>query len=171
MRTLTYLSTVAVCLALLLGGCGYKLRGFGELPTAMAVTYIDSGRPQNARPSRLAAALRSALRANGIVVTEDPDAAGATLKILSENLRRRTVSASAGDEVREWTLRYDVDFAVTQADGTQLLPRESTSVVRDIIYSETQVLGRESGEEQAIQEMRFDLASAIIRRLQLVARS
>jgi LPS-assembly lipoprotein len=155
-----------ILLVLTLNSCGFKLRGQFELPAAMAFTYIDSRRPPNTPPTALAAALTSALRVNGVVVTDKPEDAGARLLILNENYQRRTIASGKSGEVRQYDLEYNVNFMVTLKDGKTLVPEQNVSVLRDILYDETQILGRVEGEELTRQEMIRDVASAIMRRLQ-----
>jgi LPS-assembly lipoprotein len=158
-----------ILVALTLNNCGFKLRGQFELPAAMTFTYIDSRRPANTAPSALAAILARALRVNGVVVTDKPEEAGARLLVLNEDYRRRAIAAGGAGEVRQYDLNYNVVFMVALKDGKTLVPEQNVLISRDILYDETQVLGRVEGEELARQEMVRDAADAIMRRLQAVA--
>lgn len=149
-------------LASLLVGCGFHLRGQAQLPPAMAVTYIKTENPH----SSLTRALRSALEASGVEVTTEPEAATATIEILNEVLRRRTLAVGLRGEERDYELRYEVRYAVSLADGSQPILEGTIDTSRNLLYAETDVLGRAEGEEMAIRDMSSDLAWSIIRRLQ-----
>ena len=149
-------------LALLLTGCGFHLRGQAQLPPAMAVTYINSEDPR----SPFTRALRDALEANRAEVTTEPEVATATIEILSEELRRRTLAVGPRGEERDYELRYEVTYALSQADGEQPILKDTISASRNLLYDEANVLGRAEGEQMMIRDMSIDLAWFIIRRLQ-----
>lgn len=156
--------TAAVVALLWLAGCGFQLRGKMDTPPDLTV-YIQSNRPPNAPPSELRRTLELILETNGAQVTDDPAKATATVKLLDEDLRRRTIATGPGGEVREYELRYTVDYAVSRADGSQAVPRSTAIVFRDLLYSETEVLGRAAGEEIVVRDMVSDVAYSILRRL------
>ena len=166
MRSTTFYRLLFCCwLVSLVAGCGFHLRGQADLPSDLSVHIRDSTAPGQP-PSRLRRELERILETNGATVTGDPEAADAILKILREDLRRRTIATGPEGEVREYELRYTVDFAVTRADGQEYLPKDTISVARDLLYSEARILGRAAGEEITIRSMISDLAYSILRRLQ-----
>ena len=154
--------------ALLLGSCGFHLRGQADLPPAMAVTAIVDNQPPNAPPGDLALALGRALEANGIDLTDDPDEATAVIRILYDNLNRRTLATGPRGEIREYNLRYQVGYSVITAGGDKLIPKDEIVASRDLLYAETRVLGREAGEDIALSDMVGDVAYTILRRLQVL---
>jgi outer membrane lipopolysaccharide assembly protein LptE/RlpB len=109
---------------------------------------------------------------NGIQVTADPKEATATLQILRETIRRRTLAASShvteSASLREYTFSYDVDYQVTLTDGKKLIPQETLSTSRNLFTDESKVLGKTAGEEILIKDMVSDVARSIILRLQAV---
>ncbi len=147
-------------LALLMSGCGFHLRGAVEYPPAMKQTYIDG----NAN-SAVVRDLRLNLEASGAHVVESPQAAGATLHMLSERFDRRVLSVSSQAQVSEYELIYYVQFSVTRADGVQLLAPQEIKVVREYRYDPNQVLGSSSEETLLQQEMQRDVSQLILRRL------
>ncbi len=147
-------------LALSMSGCGFHLRGAVEYPPAMKQTYIDG----NAN-SAVVRDLRLNLEASGAHVVESPQAAGATLHMLSERFDRRVLSVSSQAQVSEYELIYYVQFSVTRADGVQLLAPQEVKVVRDYRYDPNQVLGSSSEETLLQQEMQRDVSQLILRRL------
>lgn len=162
-----------VLLALLLAalaGCGFHLRGQADLPPAMAATYIDIPQAPGSPPSNLKPVLRRILEANGITVTDAPETATARLEVLAENARSRTIATDERGNVRETTLVYEVLYQVRTADGGELIPPDQVRLTRDILYPETEVLGRFEGEQLALRDMLDDAAYAIVRRIQALSR-
>jgi LPS-assembly lipoprotein len=162
-------------LLVLLGGCGFKLRGQAQLPPELAVTYLKAYRPPGAQPGDLPAALERSLVANGVKVTAEPQSATATLEILQEAVRSRALAAgsresTAKGEIREYALQFDVTYQVTLADGKKLIPPQTLSASRNMLYDESKVLGRAAGEEILIRDMVNDIARSIILRLQAAVR-
>lgn len=148
-------------------GCGFKLRGEFKLPPNMSVIYIKSQHPVGVPPGSVARSLEQrAAQATRITLTSDPKKADLIVEILQESLRRRTIASGPEGEQREYTLFYDVNYRAIRSDGTVLVPLETLSVSRDMLYNEAQVLGRNEGEAIAIRDMVSDLTSSIIRRLQ-----
>ena len=146
--------------ALALSGCGFHLRGAAQLPPSMQQTYIDGS-----FTSAIVRDLRLNLEASGTDVVDSPQAAGATLHILTENYERRVLSVRSNAQVSEYELIYTVRFSVVRADGVQLLEAQTVSVSRDYRYDPNQVLGASSEESLLQQEMQRDVSQLILRRL------
>ena len=155
---------LAAWLILIVSGCGFHLRGQADLPRDLTV-QIQGKDVEGMPPSQLRRILKLILEANDVTLVDVPGAADATLKILNEDLRRRTLANGPNGEVREYELRYSVDYLISMADGTHLIPRSNLTVYRDLLYSEADVLGRAEGEEIVIREMLSDVAYSILRRM------
>ena len=164
------ISFPAILLTLLLTGCGFQLRGQASLPPEMRVTYVQT--PSSLTPpGSVSRQLPLALASNGVTLTRDPAQATATITILRETSGRRTVAADRFDIRRQYFLAYDVAYRVTLANGQVLIPEESMSASRTLLFDENRVLGFESAQEALIQSMAEDLAWQIVRRLQAAAGS
>jgi LPS-assembly lipoprotein len=155
----------------MLAGCGFALRGQAQLPPAMAKTYIRDVRPVGAPPSALTGTLRQLLEASGVEVTHDPQAATAILEIFNEGTRRRTLAAGPEGNFREYTFTYSVNYRATTAAKKTVLSDGNITTFRDVIYAESDVLGRQEGEQIALREMQTDAAQAIVRRLEVANQS
>ncbi|TVR62205.1 MAG: hypothetical protein EA420_10235 [Candidatus Competibacteraceae bacterium] len=154
--------------ALLLAGCGFHLRGQASLPPAMSVTYVQSQTGVGMPPGVLSRRLQQALRSSGVTVTQDPSQATAILTILGEGSGRRVMAADRFDVKRQYALVYNAAFQVTLPDGQVLLPAESISANRSLLFDENRILGFEAATESLEDNMADDLAWQIIRRLQAV---
>ncbi len=165
MRTL-----LLVILVVTLGGCGFHLRGRAQLPPAMAVTYIAYPQAPGTQPSPLVPVLARILRANGVKIATNPKAARATLDIIGDGSRRRTLATDQSGNVRETELIYEVTYRVNLPDGSIIVPSDKIRISRNIVYPETQVLGRFEGEQMTLREMINDAAYSIVRRIQALSR-
>ncbi len=164
------ISWSGILLTLLLTGCGFQLRGQASLPPEMRVTYVQT--PSGLTPpGSLSRQLPLALASNGVMITRDPTQATATITILRETSGRRTVAADRFDIKRQYFLAYDVAYRVTLANGQTLIPDESMSASRTLLFDENRVLSFEWAQESLIEGMAEDLAWQIIRRLQTAAGS
>lgn len=160
----------ATLLLLLLTGCGFQLRGQATLPEAMRITYVQV--PSGLGPPGLVSRqLPGALTDSGVTVTRDPRAATATITIVREDDGRRIVAADRFDIKRQYLLAYSVVYRVTLANGQVLIPDESMSANRTLLFDENRVLGFETAQEYLLESMAEDLTWQILRRLQAIAGS
>lgn len=160
---------IALLFLVLLDGCGFHLRGQATLPPEMAVTYIQATTANNRQPSPLIATLRRTLTANGVQITDSPETATAHLVILDENNRRRTLATGEAGAIREYSLEYLVEFLVKRPQGEVLISRQQVNATGNILYDETQVLGRIAGEQITLRELINDAAASILRRIQALS--
>jgi len=153
---------------LLLAGCGFQLRGQADLPPELAVVYIQSIQGIGMPPGVLSRRLQTVLIGNGVRVVRDPAQATATITILNEGSGRRAVAADRFNVKREYFLAYNAAYQVTLVNGKTLIPAETITANRNLLFDENRVLGFEAAQESLIDSMADDLAWQIIRRLQAV---
>lgn len=141
------------------GGCGYQLRGAASLPPDLDAVHV-------AGPRDIGAALTLLLDSGGIQVQSTRDSAKAVLRLSGERFDRRVLSvdSNTGKE-REFELAYQVAFEVTGADGEELLPKQTVSLVRDYVFDPDAVLGKSREQNVLRAEMRRDAAARIVRRI------
>lgn len=152
-------------LAALLASCGFALRGQAQLPQAMAQTAIAAPAGSQALVNELTALLRG----NGIsVVDEAPEAA--TLKINVNQIQREVQSVGATARVREFALRYTVQFELLHGDGRTVLMPQSLVMERDYTFDQGEVLGAASEEEYLREELTRDMARRILETIELAGR-
>ena len=163
-----------VLITLLLGGCGFHLRGSVTLPPVMAVTYIQDSRPA----TRISSKLKYALRKLDITVTDqivsplpDSSAATAILVLSNERFNQRLLSSGSSTLVKEFQLNYSISFELKDPDGKTLLARQTVHTSREQTFNETQVLAKSSEQETLQREMMADAIRQILRRLQAVTQS
>jgi LPS-assembly lipoprotein len=144
---------------LLLASCGFHLRGKADLP--FDSMYIV-GSPGFTTP--LARAVRSGSKTR---VTENSKEADVTLQILSETRERSILSLSSAGRVLELQLRYRVNFRLTDKAGKELIAPDQILLKRDLLYSDSDVLGKEQEEALLYRDMQSDAVNQVVRRLQV----
>ena len=150
----------------LLNACGFHLEGLGTLPSAMAMTYLES----NKSYTDFYSSMRNALRARGSSVVDSPMEAGAVLKILDDSTGQRVLSVSARNTPREYEVFYSITFSLEVGDQSLILP-ESLVLTRSYTYDETGVLGKSAEESDLRRALADDLARQVLRRIQARAPS
>ena len=147
--------------ALLLSACGFHLRGEVELPPVMEATYIESKNPYTG----MARALRDELAAAGAQVVESEQAASAVLHIIREISENRILSVGSTGKASEYELFNEVVFSLTDAEEKVLIKPQSLRMTRDLVFDETELLGKISEAEGIHKQMRRNLARQIIIRI------
>ena len=165
-RNVVLALAVAIATAMA-GGCGYQLRGTASLPPELGAMHVTG-------PDDIRAAVVRMLDGAGIPVepTGDPgdgqadDSAGAVLHLDDERLDRRILSVNP-DTVREseFELAYHVTFRVTDAQGEELVAKQTVSLLRDYVFDARAVLAKSREQEVLYAEMRRDAAARIVDRI------
>jgi LPS-assembly lipoprotein len=163
-RTATFAAACA-----LLAACGFHLRDSLLLPAGLDKVQVASSNPDGPLEQQLGQALHRAGAA--IVAQGSPEAAGAaTLHIASEQLGDTPISVDQFGRSQEFTLRYAVVFDLRRADGSDLVPQQAIELSRDYISVPTNSAGTEGERDILLREMRRDMVSSILRRIDAVSR-
>jgi LPS-assembly lipoprotein len=165
--------------ASLLAGCGFQLR---EAPQFAFDTIVINA----AQTSPLAAELRKAFQQDGKVRVVTGTLAPATapsvaasapvappvvvpgqviFDLLQEQREKVVVGLNASGQVREYQLRTRVRFRLRTPLSRELIPDTELLQQRDISFSETAVLAKESEEVLLYRDMQADLIQQLMRRL------
>jgi LPS-assembly lipoprotein len=151
-------AALAGVMAALLSACGFHLRGQAELP--FETLYIPGASPLAVELKRNVAAASKAR------LVDSPGEAQAVLGFTEEVREKIILSFSAAGRVSEYQLRYRVGFRVTDAKGAQVyLPTSEIQLMRDMAYSDAQVLAKEAEEALLYRDMQRDMVQQIMRRL------
>jgi len=148
--------------ALLLGGCGFQLRGEARLPAALDQTALLV--PDDTSP--FVRELQLMLRANGVELSDQPGEGRASLRVFSERMRRETLTISGDARVREYVLIFEVDFSLTDPDGEVMIDRETQRLTRDYSFDEQEILAATREEEFLRDNLRKAMAARLLRRLE-----
>lgn len=153
----------ALLVLALLQGCGWHLRGDLDLPPSISPLFIQG----LARYDKLRMELGSSLTSSGVEVAEQPNKAGAILRILNRSTNKRVLSViGTTGKVAEYELQEALEFDMLDADGQELFPKQRVEVIRTYINREEEVLGKRREEETMRKEMRRDLVSRVLTHMQ-----
>ena len=146
--------------AFLLAACGFQLRGQANLP--FHTLYV-----QAPVLSPFALQLKRAVQAGSSTrISDRADQAEAVLQILLELQEKEILSIGAGGRVREFQLRYRVQFRLTDEKNHEHIPFTEIVLKRDYSFNDDAVLSKESEEALLYRDMRTDAVFQLVRRLQ-----
>lgn len=145
--------------ALVLSGCGFRLRG----PQALDFATLHINTPPE---SELGARLRRLVATSGTTrVVEEAERADARLQILANSRGREILSLTGAGKVREYQLVQTLRFQLLDKSGTALIAPTSLSARREYTFDDSQVLGKEQEEALLYRDMQNDLVQQMMRRL------
>ena len=159
--------SIVVLAAAALAGCGFHLRQEAQLPPALQHVHVavaDAFGP-------LARDLPLALRRSGAKVEENATAGAAELRIPVATFNIDTLSVGATARVREYTIRYHVEFEAVDAGNQTVIPKQVIELSRDYSFDETQALGIAAQEDEFKKDLERDMVAAIMRRIEAVGRT
>ena len=151
--------------ALLLGACGFQLRGAPELAFASLFVNTTETSPLGNELKRKLASLGTLQVLSAPAV---PASAEAVLDILSDLREKTVVGVNATGQVREFQLRVRVHFRLRTPQGKELIPATELLQQRDISFNESAVLAKEAEEGLMYRDMQSDLVQQLMRRLAAV---
>lgn len=146
-------------LTLLLGACGFHLRGQAEMP--FKSLYIDTTGPK----TPLITELRRDLESNQVKLVATADQADVVLQIVSEISDKQILTLNTSGRVTEYRLNYRISLRAYDHKQQEWIPAEEMTLRRDYSYDDTLVLAKESEENLLSQSMRLEMAQQILRRL------
>lgn len=146
---------------LILAGCGFHLKGYQQATPNLNGLFVENAENRQS----LAGVLQRDLRASGVALAADAAAAKNRLS-LTEAFKYRVLSVDENGKALEYELRLKSDFSVVDREGKAALPDQHLELVRELIYSGTDELGRRNEAKLVRGDMRIDMADQIVRRLQ-----
>ena len=148
-----------------LSGCGFRLRKAPNYP--FRTLYI--GLPE---ASVFGQELKRNISVSGRVeVINDPkqvERADVIFDLLQELQEKVILSRTSAGAVREFQLRFRIRFKLRTRDGIEVIPDTELVQERDISFSETAALSKETEEGLLYRDMRSDLVQQVLRRLAVV---
>ena len=149
---------LALALALLLAGCGFRLRGTAEVP--FETLYVPGA------TSGIALDLKRNIQAGTKArVVDDPSKADAVLQFTEETRQKEILSLTGTGRVREFQLRYRVAFRVHDGKGAEYVPPNTIQLTRDVTFNDAEILAKEQEEQLLFRDMQIDMVQQILRRL------
>lgn len=152
-----------LALALLLGSCGFQLRGAQNSVSSQydSMRLVTSGSDEP-----FYSALKQGLQDSGVVISDD---ALSSLEIINSRNDKRTASYSSRGKSAEYELLKEVTFSFRH-DGKELIAPMLLKARRSYLYRETAAVGKAEEEVLLKQEMDQDLAQRILLALQRTVR-
>jgi len=156
--------TLALALALLLGACGFQLRGTADLP--FKTIYM----PPATQPGVALDLKRNIQAGTRTTVVDDPKSAEAVLEFTQESRDKTILSLAANGRVKEFELNYRVSFRVHDNKGGEFLPSNTILLKRAVTFNDTDILAKETEDREIYRSMEFDMVQQIMRRLEAAQR-
>ncbi len=151
-----------VIAAVLLSGCGFHLRNALSLPANLGPVRVLASDQYSALAENLADGLR---RAGAQAAPTDATEGVATLQVLSEQWADTPISHDQFGRAQEFSLRYAVVFTLRRADDSVAVPQQAVELARDYLAPAVDSIGKTSERELLVRELRRDMATAILRRV------
>jgi LPS-assembly lipoprotein len=143
----------------LLAGCGFQLRGTADLPfDKLYMAPVST-------PGVALDLKRNIQSGTRTAVVDDMKTADAVLEFAREAREKLILSLASTGRVREFQLRYTVDFRVHDGKGGEFVPMSTVALVRDITYNDSDVLSKDAEELLIYRDMQYDMVQQIMRRL------
>jgi len=152
----------AVLATALLSGCGFHLRNALSLPANLGPVRVLAGDPYSALAQNLAEGLK---RAGATAAPADATTGVATLQVISEQWADTPISSDQFGRAQEFALRYAVVFTLRRGDDSVVVPQQAVELSRDYLAPAVDSIGRASERELLVRELRRDMATAILRRV------
>jgi LPS-assembly lipoprotein len=152
---------LAVIGALLLGGCGFQLRGKASLPPEMDHTQMIV----NDEYSTLARRVRIMLERNGVQFV-GAEQATAILEIPQNQVVTEVLTIADNARAREYRVTYTVRFRLTDAEGRDLIGWQTLRQSREISFDEQQILASAREQEYLRDELAETMAQLLVARLE-----
>lgn len=153
MRTLLLLTV------LLLGACGFHLRGQAGMP--FNTLYLNA--PNANTP--FIVELRRNLEAKRVKLVDTAQQADVVLNIVSEAPEKQILTLGGSGRVNEFQLRYRVSLRAYDLKEHDWIPAEEMMLRRDYTYDDTKIFAKEQEEALLYQSMISDMVQQIVRRL------
>ena len=158
-------TALGVGAATCLGACGFELRRAPDFAFRTLFCTLPDNLPLWAR-------LRRNLEASGkvevITDVREVERAQVLFEQLAEAREKVIVGRTASGAVREFQLRLRYRFRLRSRGGKELIPDTEIVLYRDINFSETGALSKESEEQLLYRDMEADLVQQLLRRFAAV---
>lgn len=149
---------LVAALLLSIAACGFQLRGSAQLP--FETIYVPNA------TAGIALDLKRTIQAGTSTrVLDSPKDAQAVLEFTQEAREKEILSLTGAGRVREFNLHYRVRYRVHDGKGRQYIPPTTLAQVRNIFFSDSVILAKESEEQLLYRDMQNDMVQQIMRQL------
>ncbi|MDO9403046.1 MAG: LPS assembly lipoprotein LptE [Polaromonas sp.] len=165
MQRRSLLTLAAAGAVLALTGCGFELRKAPNFAFGSLFSPLGENSPVGVELKRL---LQYGDRVRVITDPRQINTADVILDVLGDKRERVVVGLNASGQVREFQLRLTFRFKLRTPQGKELIPDTEVVQQRDLSYSESAALAKESEEALLYRDMERDIVQQISRRLAAV---
>lgn len=145
-----------------LPGCGFALRQPPNFDFKTLYTNFSAGSSLGNQFKRTMA------NSSDVRVITNPaliNEAEVLLDVLTDQRQKVVVGVTASGQVREFQLRLLFKFKLRRPDGLELIPPTEIPQRRDLTFSETQALAKETEEMLLFRDMEAEVSQQLLRRL------
>lgn len=158
-----------VVVVLALGGCGFALRGSNALSGSLPEVQLNLQQPN----SEMSLLIRRTLESSGIAVSESRDGTfSASVPVLSvgaEQLEVRPITVTPRARAAQYEIRISIEVSLNDSSAAVFGP-EDLSVDQTYYENTANITGTQEEIELIQGEMRRQLVSQLIRRLEAATR-
>lgn len=147
--------------ASILTACGFHLQGEVHLAPPLHRLYLQTNDPYG----HLATSLKQYLKASKVILVSSPANADTILTILRDESTQNLLSVSGTQQTQQYNLGVIVQFEISAVNGLTLVDVQTLSENRTITLQSNQILGSSNEANLFYQQMRRNLAYAIMNRL------
>jgi LPS-assembly lipoprotein len=161
MNPMQRITTLLLSLLFLSGlnGCSFQLRDSYQLPTNLQAVRLDS-----IDSLELEASLTQRLLTAGIQVVDASTSSSTTIiRVLSDQLERRTLSLFESGQVAEYELIYQINYQVIREGNIEY--DGQVEVARDYQDDPNFALAKTRERELLVSEMRDEATRRLVRQL------
>ncbi|MES9813534.1 MAG: LPS assembly lipoprotein LptE [Candidatus Thiodiazotropha sp.] len=154
----------SVLISVLFAGCGFHLKGYGQLSPALNGLYISGFEKRES----LAAVLYDNLRGRGAVMAGDEDSAKLIIEVVEERFTSRVLSVDAGGKALDKELHLSALIRARVPGSGEPGVEQQLDLLRQLSFSGDDELGQRSETSLMKYDMRNEMAEQIIRRLEAI---
>lgn len=149
-----------VLMALLLGACGFHLRGVSQWPERLNPVYLESAQlePHQSRQ------IRDALTRSGARQAASSESA-VQLRVILEPLKSRRIASSSLSSVELVQLTMRLQYSLQGPLGEPLVDSREMTQSRELELDTNNVLSHQDQKEQVTQELQQSLIRSMIYQL------
>jgi LPS-assembly lipoprotein len=152
---------LSVFVALMLTGCGFHLQTEMQVAKPLQRLYLQTSDPYG----DLTRYLANNLKLSHVQLTLSAAEAETILAILQDTTSQSLLSVSGTQQTRQYRLRTTVAFEINDNKGRTLVPSQTLSESKVITVQSNQILGSSNEANVYYQQMRRELAHAILTRI------
>jgi LPS-assembly lipoprotein len=154
----------ALLIAVLAAGCGFHLKGYGQLSPALDGLYIVGFEKRQS----LAAVLYDNLQGRGAALVDDPASARLSIEVVREKFTSRVLSVDAGGKALDKELYLSALLRAKVPGSGEEGIEQQFDLVRQLSFSGDDELGQRNETALMKYDMRNEMAEQIIRRLETI---